>query len=159
MANLREITAYKTILMKMFCTDEIIGRNVLNDGETYTGKELMYRKVFPYPYVPEITEDAQTFVCFEVNVPLVYRYVTKQLEIKVYVITHRSLMRLPDSGGMRIDVISAAVDKLLNGARDFGINRVELISVYGFTPIEGYYGRVITYQVDDVNVNPCEGWE
>lgn len=159
MANLEELTAYKALLMKYFCTDEVIGKYILNVDETLSGKELMYRKIFPYPYVPETSESAQTFICFEVNVPLVYRYVTKKLEILVYVFTAHGLMRLPDSGGMRVDVISSAVDKILNGCKEFGLGGVKLVSAEGFRPVDGYYGRIITYQVDDINIPLCEGWE
>lgn len=156
MANLAEFSEYKNRLAETFCSDEIIRDLITSeDNIGIIPKEMMYKYVYPYPYTPDATEKAKSLICFEVNVPNVSSNIIKTVQINVYIITHKNLMRLPDGSGMRVDVIASEVDRILNGSVDYGLGHVDLLSVHGFTPITGYYGRELRYRVKDINRTPC----
>lgn len=157
MANLKEITAYKAKLMEVICTSTSIA-NLLHvtEGNVLYGKDLAYKQVFPYSYIPTVTEHAQCFVCFNVNVPSSKNNVIKDIQITIYVMCEKKLMRMTDGSGIRIDLMASEVDKLLNGNYSFGLGEMELLSMREFVPIDGYYGNEIRYHVKDFNRSLCD---
>lgn len=156
MANLEELTLYKKKLMKAFCSSEAIAQLLEIDGEdVQVGKSLMYTRVFPYLHRPDISESARSFICFDVSTVAVQNSVIKSVAIDVYVVSHQHLMRLADGKGMRIDVLSSEVDKLLNGSTDYGIGELELKFSEPITSISKYYGRSSRYIVKDFNRYTC----
>lgn len=158
MANLEELTLYKSRLMQSFCSSKELASYLAVEGEpTLFGKDLSYKRVFPYSHVPQIKDEARSFICFDIEVPMVKNDIIKTIQINVYIISHQNLMRLPDGGGMRIDVMASEVDKILNGSSDYGLGTVELISLRSFNPITGYYGRELKYRVLDINRSLCAG--
>ena len=158
MANLEELTLYKNKLMQSFCTSEKLPTYLAVEGEPIMyGQDLPYNRVFPYAHVPQVKDEARSFICFELEVPTVKSNVIKTIQINVYVISHQNLMRLPDGGGMRIDAMASEVDKILNGSSEFGLGTVELMSLRSFNPITGYYGRELKYRVLDINRSLCAG--
>lgn len=158
MANLAELTTYKAKLMEAICTSDVIVSLLKLDGESeMSGRDLMYARVFPYAYVPDTTERAKTFICYTINVPSVFSNTIKSIEIDFYVFAHQSLMRLPNSAGLRVDRIVMGIDKMLNGSYEYGLGGVELQSLYPINPITGYHGNVLKYRVKDINRNICGG--
>ena len=156
MANLQEITIYKERLAKTLCLSADVTSLLRIDGDDdMTAKDFMYNRVFPYAHVPEASEVGRSFICFEIDVPSVKSDVIKTVEIKVYIMAHQNIMRLPDNGGLRIDVLSSVVDKILNGSDRYGVGTVELMSFRSFNPITGYYGRELKYRVQDLNRSLC----
>lgn len=157
MANLNEITAYKSRMMQAFCTSNELIPLLCVDGEnTLTGKSLMYSRVFPYAHVPTTVENAKSFVCFKVDTVSVKNDLIKIIQITIYCISHQSLLRLPDGKGLRTDVMASQVDKIMNGNTEFGLGTVELISSKEFNPITNYCGRESIYRVKDFNRDMCE---
>ena len=157
MANLDEFTKYKETLMQAICTSEkIVDLVKLNtDPEGTIGKDLRYKRFFPYNYVPLTTENAQTFICFTVTAPNVKDNLIAELRLTVYVFTHQDLMRT--KGGMRTDLLVAEIDKLLNGSTKYGLGKVSLKSCDVMqVPCRGYSGLYSVYSVKDFN-NPICG--
>ena len=158
MANLNEITAYKSRMMQAFCTSPELTPLLTIDGEKeLSGKALMYSRVFPYAHVPNAVENAKSFVCFKVDVINVVNDVIKTMQITVYCISHQNLLRLPDGKGLRPDVMAAQIDKIMNGNTEFGLGKVELVTAKEFNPITNYSGREAVYRVKDFNRDLCEG--
>lgn len=158
MANLEELTLYKNKLMQSFCTSEKLPAYLVVEGEpALFGQDLPYNRVFPYAHVPQVKDEARSFICFEIEVPTVKNDIIKTIQINIYVISHQNLMRLPDGGGMRIDAMASEVDKILNGSSEYGLGTVELMSLRSFNPITGYYGRELKYKVLDINRSLCAG--
>lgn len=158
MANLEELTLYKNKLMQSFCTSKELASYLMVEGEPVLfGQNLPYNRVFPYAHVPQVKDEARSFICFEFEVPTVKNNIIKTIQINVYAISHQNLMRLPDGGGMRIDAMASEVDKILNGSSDYGLGTVELMSLRSFNPITGYYGRELKYKVLDINRSLCAG--
>lgn len=157
MANLQEITLYKDRMAQAFCTSSGLSDLLqLDNSPIVVGKDLMYARVFPYAHVPNVSEEGQSFICFDIDVPTVQSDIIKTVQINIYVMAHQNIMRLPENKGMRIDVMASEVDKIMNGSTQYGLGTVELMSMRGFTPITGYYGRELKYRVKDINMALCD---
>lgn len=156
MANLEEVTLYKNKLAMSFClSDDVTALLRLDGDEDMAAQDFMYSRVFPYAHVPDVADTGRCFICFEIDVPSVKSNVIKTVEIRVYIIAHQNIIRLPEGKGLRIDVLSSVVDKMLNGSSEYGVGTVELMSWRSFNPITGYYGRELKYRVPDFNRSLC----
>lgn len=148
---LDEFFDYKNQLMKDICCDEEIVRLVTNkEDRDVPNHTLAYSQVFPYEYVPDTVDDAQTIICFDVDIADVENKTFYLPVLYIWIFTHTSLLKLKE-GGVRIDKIASAIDKNLNGSRYYGLGELELKNVTRFSPIQDYYGRVLTYQARDFN--------
>lgn len=157
MANLEEFTRYKQTLMKAICTsDEIVDLLRLDtDPKTITGKDMRYTRIFPYNYVPLVTENANTYICFTVTAPNVRNDVISELCLTVYVFTHQDIMRTDN--GMRTDLLASEIDKLLNGSTKYGLGKVSLRTCDVLqVPVRGYAGLFSVYYVKEFNNNLCK---
>lgn len=149
--HLKELFDYKNNLMKDICTNPDIV-SLVSDKE-YTdklGKALAYSQVFPYEFVPETIDNAQTIICFDVDIDRVQNKTFYTPVIYIWVFTHKSLLKLT-KGGVRLDEISIKIDEMLNGNRFYGLGELDLQNVSRFLPINDYQGRVLTYTARDFN--------
>lgn len=152
MAHLEEFTTYKQTLMQAICTNDNIIKLLKKptDPETLTGRDLRYKRIFPYNYVPLTVENATTFICFAVTAPNVTDNVISTLRLYVWVFTHQDLMKTEN--GMRTDLLVSEIDKVLNGSTKYGFGKVRLRSCdITAVPVEGYTGLVSVYSVEDIN--------
>lgn len=148
---LGEFFDYKNELMKRICKNRDILRLVLDEEEPEIPNcDLAYKQVFPYEYIPETVESGQTFICFDVDIADVIDKTYYNPVLYVWVFTYKSKLRLLD-GGVRIDRLASAIDKELNGDRNFGLGTLELRAVSRFEPIQGYLGRELIYTATDFN--------
>ena len=149
--NLNEFFNYKNRLMQDLCCNENIVRLVTDKKDSRVPNHtLAYTQVFPYEYIPETVDNGQTFICFDVDVAEVINKTFYVPVLYVWAFTHKSKFRLPE-GGVRIDKLSAEIDKVLNGSRFYGLGELDLRSVTRFAPITDYQGRVLTYIAKDFN--------
>lgn len=156
MANLEEFTSYKQTLMQALCTSEPIVKLLTLDTDPpdITGRDLRYKRIFPYNYVPLTTEVATTFICFTVTAPNVKDNLISNLYLTVYVFTHQDIMRT--SNGMRTDLLVSEIDKILNGSTSYGLGKVSLKACDVMTvPARGYCGLYSVYTVKDFNTSIC----
>lgn len=154
MANLREITEYKNLLMEKLCSSKDLCA-LLTLSDEQAGQNFAYKRIFPYAYVPNATQIAQSYVCFDIEVPSILNKTIKNVVVYVYVFTEKDLMRIKGKG-IRVDMMASEVDQLLNGNTEFGFGELELSGCKLFTPIDGYYGRKLIYTVQDFNRNLCK---
>lgn len=149
--DLDEFFNYKNTLMKdLCCSDSVISLIVDNEGGESPKHSLAYSKIYPYEFIPETVDDAQTFICFDVDIASVINKTYYTPVLYVWVFTHKSKMHLP-SGGVRADQLAVEINKILNGSRYYGLGELDLHSVGRFSPITDYQGRVLTYYALDFN--------
>jgi len=157
MANLEEFTTYKQTLMQAICTsDKIVNLMKLStDPQNITGRDMRYKRIFPYNYVPLTIENAQSFICFTVTAPNVKDDLITELCLTVYVFTHQDLMRTDK--GIRTDLLISEIDKLLNGSTRYGLGKVSLkMCDVMQVPSRGYSGLFSVYSVKDFNNTFCK---
>lgn len=149
--GLDELFDYKNQLMDDLLTNEQIVSLLSDDGHTYTQPEsLMYTQVFPYEYVPNVTEHGTTFICCEVDIKEVINKTFLVPALYIWVFTHKSKVRL-STGGVRTDKLSSIITNAINGSRMYGLGELSLQSVKRFSPITDYQGRVLTFYAKDFN--------
>lgn len=149
--QLDELKIYKTQLMKDICSDRKVVDLITDREKNQLPKfDLRYTKVFPYEFVPETVEDGCTFVCFDVDIDNVENKTIYEPVLYVWIFTHKSKMRLA-KGGVRTDELSAAINKILNGNRQYGLGELNLRAVERFSPAKDYQGRVLVYSATDFN--------
>lgn len=149
--QLEEFYDYKNLLMEQLCCDpEIVKVVTDNDEAAVPNHDLPYYQVFPFEYVPETVNDAKTFICFDVDIVSVPNKTMYIPVIYVWVFAHKSRLRAKE-GGCTLDKMAAAVNRLLNGNRYYGLGELKLDSVRRFTPVTDYLGRVLTFYTKDFN--------
>lgn len=145
---------YKNLLMRELCGSEAVQRLIYDakEGELpIPNHDAAYKNIFPYEFIADTVVTAQTFICFDMDVTDVISCIDLNLELYVWIFTHKSLLRLK-GGGLRLDALSAEIDRLLNQSRIFTKNPLELKSVGRFVPINDYQGRVLVFTGRDWNV-------
>lgn len=149
--GLDELFDYKNQLMGDILTDERVLQLLSDDGASaLEPQQYVYTQVFPYEFVPDVTEHAKTFVCCEVDIKDVSNKTYLSPAIYIWVFTHKSKMRLGE-GGVRTDKLASVITELINGSRMYGLGELELASVKRFSPIADYQGRILTFYARDFN--------
>ena len=149
-AQLEEFFEYKNKLMGKILTDETLVKLINEDATLETAEKLAYTQVFPAHYIPETTHDGSTFVCFDVDILSAPNKTFYTPVIYIWVIVHRSRLRLPE-GGVRSDKICSELCKLINGTKDIGLGEVRLYSSKVYAPQTDYTGKVLTFDAKDFN--------
>lgn len=150
--GLDELFDYKNQLMSDLLTNETILELLTSDEATIADpKRLMYTQVFPYEFVPAVTEHSQSFICCEVDIKEVVNKTFLIPVIYIWTFTHKSLLRLPDGGGVRTDKLASEITNTINGSRMYGSGELDLVSAKRFSPITDYQGRMLTFQAKDFN--------
>lgn len=151
LVGLDELFDYKNHMMDDLLTNTDIVKLMSDDGKTEVAPEtLMYTQVFPYEFVPDVTEHGQTFICCEVDIKEVLNKTYLVPALYIWVFTHKSKVRLP-GGGVRTDKLSSIITSIINGSRMYGLGELNLQSAKRFSPITNYQGRILTFYAKDFN--------
>lgn len=153
MAYLEEIPEYKKDLLIKFLNNEKIVTYIGNK-DIQDSSDLIGVNVFPFPYVPDTQTEVKTYVCMDIYVPRVKDMIFKDVQIVIYVFSHKDMGTY--KGKSRVDLINIEVDKILNGNDDFGVDKVELVSVLPYIPNSNFSGKQIIYNVPNFNQRRCK---
>ena len=147
---LEEFYDYKNRLIGDLLTDAEIVHLINPAIELSDAKSLVHTQVYPYEYIPDTVENANTFVCCDVDIQ---KSINKMLLIPVmyvWVFSHKSLLKLPE-GGLRVDRLVSDIAKKVNGSKFYGLGEIELTAVRRFAPVTDYNGKVMTFQTKEFN--------
>lgn len=67
----------------------------------------------------------------------------------LWIFSHQSILRTNE--GVRTDILSNEVDKIMNGNKDLGLGTTELKTVGRVNPAKDYFGRTLVYRSVDFN--------
>jgi len=155
--KLDELFDYKNQLMMDLATNEEIVKLLDDSNEMVENpNELIYKRIFPYEYVPEIVEEGHSFICFDVDIQSSLNKTYYLPTVYVWVFTHKNKLRL-EEGGVRPDKICSAICEAINGSRYYGLGELDLSSVKRFSPMQDYQGKVMTFQTIDFNRSAPSG--
>ena len=146
---LEELSKYKIEIMKRLCLSEKIQSLILLSKSQNSGREMMYKNIFPYAFVPDTVTNAGTFICFDLEVQRAKNRTFKDINILFWIFTHQSLIRTEN--GIRTDILADEIDKILNGNKDLGLGSAELRKVLRINPAKDYHGRTLVYKTVDFN--------
>lgn len=155
MANSQEIIRYKQQLTSLIINNAAVVK-LINEPEITNPEDLIYHNIYDFVRIPETIDEEKTYICIKVDVPQVYRssFLFKQLIISIYIISHQKQM-ITEYGGTRIDLISALLDKMLNGRRDIGKKKLELISNIEDSIGSKHRCRIMKFKAEDINNSKC----
>ena len=149
--QLQEFFDYKNQLMADLLTNEKIV-NLLSDSTDIENAEtLAYSQVFPCEYIPDTVEHGKTFICFDVDIQESVNKTYLLPTLYVWVFTHKSLLRLPNGGGVRTDRLCSEICIAINGSRSYGLGELNLFSVKRFAPMTDYQGKCMAFHAVDFN--------
>lgn len=155
MAYLEEIPEYKVDILQEFLRNENIFTYIGNKSDDiYDPVDLIGINVFPFPYVPDTETEVKTYICMDIYVPRVKDMLFKDVQIVVNIFSHKDMGTY--KGKSRVDLINIEVDKILNGNYDFGIDKVDLVSVLPYIPNSKFSGKQIIYNVPNFNQRRCK---
>lgn len=151
--QLEEFYAYKNQLINDLLTNKEIVRLLADDCKpTADVGSLVYSQVFPYEYVPDTVEHAQTFICCDVDIQKSVNKTYLIPVLYVWVFSHKSKLKLPNGeSGVRTDRLCSEISKAINGSRYYGLGELDLYGVKRFAPMTDYLGKVMTFHATDFN--------
>lgn len=160
--NLNELGAYKHKVASVFANDPDIIDVLLGpvDEDTDTDEMLLgddpdsCGHIFEYEYVDDTNETTDTYLCMETVVAKAPTTTAYRVYLYIFAYCHKKIMqsyKREGKVGTRVDILAADVDRLLNGSKDFGIGKLNLVSDDVYKPNNKYYGRCICYEAVDFN--------
>ena len=159
MANSFEIIRYKQQLMSLFINNEriveLIDSKEVQDEDDI--ESLIRTHIFDYIRIPSSPDEAKTYIAMEIDIPKIYTsesYLFKKLIITIHIITHEELMPTIYDG-TRIDLISAEIDKMLNGYEGIGKKPLDLINNISGSISVKHRERIMQFVAEDMNKSLC----
>lgn len=150
--QLAEFFDYKNQLMGDLLTNKAIVELLDPDIDIEDAHKLAYTQVFPCEYIPDTVQDGKTYICFDVDISRTYDKTFYQPTLNIWIFTHRSLLRLPDGGGVRTDKICSEICEAINGSRFYGLGELILSTVKRFAPMTDYQGKYMAFNAKDFNM-------
>lgn len=148
--QLEDFYDYKNQLMEDLLTNETIVHLINENVDVGDAAQLAYEQVFPCEYVPNTVERGKTIVCFDVDVTQSLGKLFIKPVLYIWVMTHKSLLRLPE-GGVRTDKLCSEICKVINGSRKYGLGELELYSISRFAPITDFQGKAMVFNAVEFN--------
>jgi len=157
MTFLSEITDYKNTIMNRVLEDQELCKAIFYTDQGFLEQEniedtsdLIHKNIFPHRFIPNIIEDAKTYITLSMTN---YRLVNSSYKsglIAIYMFTHRDLFKT-DYGYSRIDFILTKIEELMNNKRGLGIGKLEFAGLNEYVVNEKFQGYVLSYQPVDFN--------
>ena len=146
---------YRSTALKQITGNQRIKDLLLNkDNATETDIDLVGHYVFPYQFLPGVTEEAKSCITMILSAPTVSNRSILRMKMIFYVFSHESLIWAPDDDGvlcLRYDLISEELDKMFNGSDAYGL-KMQLVSRHdGYNPMDNFHGCQLIYETNDFN--------
>lgn len=114
--------------------------------------------MYDYDYIDETQTSAGAFVMVDVDMVAADSGTIKEMDIYVQVAVSKTFMRLDPKKfkgikGNRRDNIVRQIDLILNGSREFGIGKIQLISARTSIVPTSFTSKMLTYRVYDFAKN------
>lgn len=160
---LDQIVDYPSLVIQKISSDKYCVGLLLNKAFDSVDEndcdEALERHIFDYQYVDETTQTSTAYIWVEMEVNDVSNTQIKNNRLYVTVSCHKEYMELDHKifkglSGNRRDNLTRYIDKLLNHAGGFGIGNLSLLSVRTLSPVNGFVGRELTYEMPDFNIVP-----
>lgn len=160
---LDQIVDYPSLVIQKISSDKYCVGLLLNKAFDSVDEndcdEALERHIFDYQYVDETTQTSTAYIWVEMEVNDVSNTQIKNNRLYVTVSCHKEYMELDHKifkglSGSRRDNLTRYIDKLLNNAGGFGIGNLSLLSVRTLSPVNGFVGRELTYEMPDFNIVP-----
>ncbi|MDL2219755.1 hypothetical protein LJC04_05445 [Ruminococcaceae bacterium OttesenSCG-928-O06] len=159
---MNDVLIFKKQLMWDICTNEDIialidvGFKAKNHDPDISDIEYYpYRQVFPYLYAPDVEDEEKVYLCYDFETLGLspYNDIQKDLEMTIYIVSHRKKMRVetPAFQGARTDLLMHEFDSLLSRNPDYGFSCKISSTTVMPNPPKDHYGFIMRYDVKSIN--------
>lgn len=149
MSMLRELKEFRNIINRKLCSDQLLVDLINDKPSQVPDRTLLYKRVIPYAYTPDVVKDTGTFVCHRIYVPRVNSKTLKNIRLMIYIFVHQDNIRTQE--GLRYDLMAERIESLFNGTMDLGVGRMELLEVSDISPAPKFHGIALEYTVSEFN--------
>ena len=153
---LKDIGLYKNRLISCILkSSEICDAMIMKENYDESDIDnLVYTQVFPYLYVDDTQNDTLPYLCMEVNIPRIPSHTIKDIQIVMWIYSHKECMSYSKKGylGTRVEILSDMVTRELFDSNKFGIGKLSLQSVRYLFPSNKYYGRELIFNTSDFKI-------
>jgi len=140
------IIANSNIVKAIYNTDSNFIDQSLPSG--FDANNLVYQQVFPYRFIPEISEEAKNYLTMSFTN---YKKLGNQYKagyMYFYVLCHKSLVQT-DYGCLRYDYILNELDEMFSEERGYGLGKLEFNSMDDISFGDDYVGVSLSYRIVD----------
>lgn len=161
--NSREIGEMKyRLLLKMIENEAFVALMDPNKNAEYP-EDLIYTSLFPYGRIPDTEQNAGVYVTVMMDVPSISKKndLVRDINLRMRVYCHETLMRVPGKNATRIDLVAAEIDEMINESYDFGIGYVTLVKNTEHTLDSKHQFRELIFRTDALNSkrNGARQWD
>lgn len=151
--NSYEIGDYKFEIVKQLISDGEICSLLDPEGFCQYPDDLIYRNIFPFTRIPSTEQEVKAYITIAVSVPNIdaKNDCVRNLRISMRVYSHADIMKVPGNHSNRVDLLSAAIDRILNESMVLGIGPVRLASNTEHVYDSAHYYRELSFKTDDIN--------
>lgn len=121
-------------------------------------EDLSYKRIFPFFYNPDVITDVNTYIMIEIDVRSNNRVKLYSYPVITFtVLCHQDDMQLNLTGisATKADYLAELIDRKYNGAKGFGIGKLELRSNIAGSLNEKFRYRQLTFYGVDLNDGLC----
>lgn len=160
--NSYEIGEYKYKIIRKLIADREIVSLLDPDNSCEYSDDLVYRNIYPFTRIPNTEQEVKTYITIAVNVPQIdpRNDCIRNMRIVIRVYSHADIMKVKNSKTNRIDLTSAAIDRIINECMDIGIGYVRLVSNTEHVLDSSHHYRELVFKTDDINAerNGAKQW-
>lgn len=153
---LDELCEYPNILAKkLIASQEIIDLLLNVIGSECPNDDILDKYIFSWDNIGGCITETGSYICIDTDVVERTNEVMKGMELHIYVIVNKDLMKIPSTfkrKGNRRDNICNEIDKLLADDYTFGKTKLRFKNrnpVTRFYPADGYVARHLIYECED----------
>lgn len=155
--NNANITMFKNKVADMLLSnDELIEALNIKDNDVQVKKDLMYRYIYPYPFVDEVQETERTIICYSLDFPTINsrNEYFKNAVLTFYIIVRSKTGDMRTDKGVQTDVIAELIDDMFAWNNNFGQQLIPLSNVEDALS-QNYHMRIMKYHVTSMNSLEC----
>ena len=151
--NSYEIGDYKFEIVKRLISDGEICSLLDPEGRCQYPDDLIYENIFPFARIPATEQEVKAYITISVGVPNIdaKNDLIRNLRVSVRAYSHADIMKVSGSHSNRVDLISAAIDRIFNESTVLGIGPVRLVANTEHVYDSAHYYRELLFRTDDIN--------
>ena len=159
--HLDELIDYTSkIIAALSNSPEVVGLIVDKAPSEVTEADMdnARNKMFDFDYIDETVQSAGAFIMVDADMVAAPTGTIKDLEVYVQIAVSKTYVKLSPTifkgmRGNRRDNLSRQIDLLLNGSRDFGIGKLQLVTARTANVPPSFTSKMLTYRIPDFAVN------
>lgn len=152
---LKDMGSYKNDLIENLITSLDILELMLGDGYTQEDvDDIIYNQIFPYLYVDDTQTKVKSYLCIEVDIPIIPSGTIKDVQVTIWAYCHKNCMKYIRKNyiGTRADILADMVERKIREFDHMGIGEMHLDSVKYFFPNTKYYGKQLIFKIPDFKI-------